>query len=165
MPPEERATPLKTKIEQMLTEALVLIPGGQALLGFQFVATLTKPFAELPGTVQFIHAAGLCAVALAVLVLMTPAAVHRIAFDGEDDQDFFRIGSRLLIAAPLPLSLGIAADVFVVYYKISLSMTVAVLAALLALLMLLSFWYGYPLWRGRDVGQLARNAIADRRTL
>ena len=42
--PPESATALKTKIEQLLTEARVIIPGGQALLGFQFVATLTKSF-------------------------------------------------------------------------------------------------------------------------
>ena len=144
-------TPLSTKIEQMLTEARVIIPGGQALLGFQFVATLTKAFAQLPGSVQMVHCAGLCAVALAVLVLMTPAAVHRIAFHGEDDEDFFRIGSRLVMAAPLPLAVGIAADVFVVYYKVSESSTAAVSAGILALLVLLWFWYGYPLWRSRSV--------------
>ena len=149
MPPEERATPLKTKIEQMLTEARVIIPGGQALLGFQFVATLTTAFAQLPASVQIIHSAGLCAVALAVLVLMTPAAVHRIAFHGEDDEDFFRTGSMLVTVAPLPLAVGIAADVLVVYYKVSESMSVAGSAGILALLVLLWFWYGYPLWRSR----------------
>ena len=149
MPPEERTTPLKTKIEQMLTEARVIIPGVQALLGFQFVATLTNAFAQLPASVQIIHSDGLCAVALAVLVLMTPAAVHRIAFHGEDDEDFFRIASKLVTAAPLPLAVGIAADVLVVYYKVSESMTVAGSAGILALLVLLWFWYGYPLWRSR----------------
>jgi hypothetical protein len=39
-------TSLKSKIEQMLTEARVIIPGGQALLGFQLIATLTKAFNE-----------------------------------------------------------------------------------------------------------------------
>jgi hypothetical protein len=91
--PNQTATPLKTKIEQMLTEARVIIPGGQALLSFQFVCTFTKSFNELPHSVQYLHAAALCAVALSVLLLMTPAAVHRIAFQGEDDASFFRIGS------------------------------------------------------------------------
>ena len=150
MPSEERATPLKTKIEQLLTEARVIIPGGQALLGFQFIATLTKPFAQLPGGVQFIHAAGLCAVALAVVLLMTPAALHRIAFHGEDDEDFFLTASGLVIVAALPLALGISADVFVVYYKVTDSMTVAVGGGLAALGVLLAFWYGYPAWRGRN---------------
>ncbi|XIA63269.1 hypothetical protein ACFIOY_29350 [Bradyrhizobium sp. TZ2] len=38
----------ETKIEQLLTEARGIMPGGQALLGFQFVATLTKAFETLP---------------------------------------------------------------------------------------------------------------------
>jgi hypothetical protein len=61
----------RTKIEQMLTEARVIIPGGQALLGFQFVCTFTRSFRELPPSIQYLHAAALCAVALSVLLLMT----------------------------------------------------------------------------------------------
>ncbi len=47
MPKDHSHTPLKAKMEQMLTEARVLLPGGQALLGFQLIATLTKPFHDL----------------------------------------------------------------------------------------------------------------------
>ncbi len=46
------------KIEQMLTEARVIIPGGQALLGFQLIATLTDAFRELPFPIQLLHARG-----------------------------------------------------------------------------------------------------------
>ena len=35
-------TPLRAKVEQMLTEARVLIPGAQALLGFQMAIMLTS---------------------------------------------------------------------------------------------------------------------------
>jgi hypothetical protein len=158
MPPQEEPTPLKVKIEQMLTEARVLIPGAQALLGFQFVATLTKSFQELPEPMQSVHAAGLCAVALAAMLLMTPAAVHRIAFAGEDDDQFFRIGSRLVIVAALPLAIGIAADITVVFYKITHGYTSAGLAGALALAFLLVAWYVYPWWRrgGRAYSGLRR---------
>lgn len=47
---------------------------------------------------------------------MTPAALHRIAFHGEDDAGFFRIGSALVIAASIPLAVGIAADTAVVFF-------------------------------------------------
>jgi Family of unknown function (DUF6328) len=124
-------TPLTTKIEQILTEARVIIPGGQALLGFQFVCTFTRSFKELPLSVQYVHAAGLCAVALAVLLLMTPAALHRIAFHGEDDASFFRIGSALVIAASIPLAAGIAFDVAVVLFKVTERMSDAVVAGTL----------------------------------
>ncbi|MBV9544742.1 MAG: hypothetical protein JOY61_10220, partial [Chloroflexi bacterium] len=37
-------TPLSAKIKQVLTEARVVLPGVQALLGFQFIAMLTDAF-------------------------------------------------------------------------------------------------------------------------
>jgi Family of unknown function (DUF6328) len=145
--PNQTATPLKTKIEQMLTEARVIIPGGQALMGFQFVCTFTKSFNELPHSVQYLHAAALCAVALSVLLLMTPAAVHRIAFHGEDDASFFRIGSALVIAASIPLAIGIAADIAVVFFKVFENMGSASVAGATALCVLFAVWLGYPMWR------------------
>src|SRR5579871_736855 len=147
MPDEEGATPLSVKVEQLLTEARVIIPGGQALLGFQLIATLTKAFAELPDSAKYIHAAALCAVALAVMLLMAPAALHRIAFNGEDDETFLRIGSGLVIAATFALALGIAADIHVVFFKVSDDARIAGLTALVSLLVLLGVWFAYPLWR------------------
>ena len=139
-------TSLKSKIEQMLTEARVIIPGGQALLGFQLIATLTKAFNELPDLFKYIHCAALCAVALAVILLMTPAAVHRLGFQGEDDPDFFEIGSRLVIAASIPLAIGVAAVVAVVFFKTTGDTVIALGAGAIALVSLLAFWLVYPLW-------------------
>ena len=99
-PPPEGETSLKTKIEQLLTEARVIIPGGQALLGFQFVATLTKAFETLPQAMKWVHTAALAAVGLSVLLLMTPAALHRLAFHGEDDPQFSKPPRGLW--SPLP---------------------------------------------------------------
>ena len=146
MPEMSNKTPLKTKIEQMLTEARVIIPGGQALLGFQLVATLTKAFNELPALFKYVHCVGLCAVALSVVLLMTPAAVHRLAFEGEDDSEFFKIGSRLVIAASMPLAVGISSDVAVVFFKTTENTAVALGAGAAALVALLGFWLAYPLW-------------------
>ena len=72
---EERPTPLATKIEQMLTEARVILPGAQALLGFQLTVTLTKAFGQLPDSLKLFHVASLCCVAGAIILLMTPAAL------------------------------------------------------------------------------------------
>jgi hypothetical protein len=151
MPEQEHRTPLTSKIEQMLTEARVIIPGAQALLGFQLVATLTKAFDELPAAFKYIHCAGLCAVALSVVLLMTPAAVHRIGFGGEDDPAFFRIGSWLVIAGSIPLAAGIAADVAVVFFKATGSANVASSAGVASLVILLGFWLLFPVWYARSL--------------
>jgi Family of unknown function (DUF6328) len=137
---------LKSKIEQMLTEARVIIPGAQALLGFQLIAVLTKAFSELPPFFRYIHCAGLIAVALSVILLMTPAALHRIGFRGEDSPTFFRIGSGFVVAGSVPLAVGIAADVAVVFFKAIGSENGAIIAGLMSLFGLLGLWLGYPFW-------------------
>jgi len=147
---DEQKTPLKTKIEQLLTEARVIIPGGQALLGFQFTATLTRAFSELPTGAKYIHAGGLCAIALAVILLMTPAALHRIAYGGEDNATFFRIGSALVIAAAFPLAIGVSADIYVAFLKATESGLVAATASLALFAVLIALWFAYPLLRRRQ---------------
>jgi magnesium-transporting ATPase (P-type) len=139
-------TPLATKIEQMLTEARVIIPGCQALLGFQFVVMLTHGFDELPAGAKTVHAAALCLVTVAMILLMTPAALHRQSFGGNDSESFLRLGSVFVIAASLPLALGIAADVYVVFLKVTRSATITAATSLALLLAMLLLWYLYPIW-------------------
>lgn len=155
MPEAEHPTPLKSKIEQMLTEARVVIPGAQALLGFQLVATLTRAFDQLPAEFKYIHCFGLAAVALSVLLLMTPAALHRIGFRGEDDPAFFGIGSILVVAGSVPLAAGIAADLAVVFYQATDSASVAVTAGLASLAALWGFWLLLPALYARTSHRLA----------
>ena len=89
------------------------MPGAQALLGFQLVVTLTGRFNELSPALKNLHLAALCSVALSVIVLMTPAALHRVAFGGEDSEAFLAAGSSCVIVAPFFLGLGITGDVYV----------------------------------------------------
>lgn len=46
---KDQQIPLDTKIDQMLTEGRVILPGAQALLGFQLAVILTEAFDKLPG--------------------------------------------------------------------------------------------------------------------
>ena len=146
MTAESGATPLSTKIEQMLTEARVIIPGCQALLGFQLIAMLTQAFDDLPLGAKIMHAAGLCCVTISTILLMTPAALHRLSFGGNDSERFLHLGSAFVIAASLPLALGIAADVYVVFLKITHSTAIAITAGMTLLLAMLGLWYFYPIW-------------------
>ena len=146
MAAESGTTPVSTKVEQMLTEARVIIPGCQALLGFQLIAMLTSAFDELPMDAKFMHAAGLCCVTIATILLMTPAALHRLSFGGDDSEPFLRLGSGFVIAASLPLALGIAADVYVVFLKITQSAATTIAASVILLLAMLGLWYFYPIW-------------------
>jgi hypothetical protein len=139
-------TPLATKVEQLLTEARLIIPGAQALLGFQFIAMLTSGFDRLPQSAKAVHALALCLVAINVILLITPAALHRLSFNGEDSGEFLRMGSALVIAAPCFLAAGIAAETFVVLHKVSGNTDWAALAALVSFVALIMLWYAIPAW-------------------
>src|SRR5262245_25388353 len=144
-PMSSHRTPLDTRVEQMLTEARVLIPGAQALFGFQLAIMLTEAFGELAQGVKIVHVIALCCVALAVILLMAPAAFHRMAYDGENTEAFFRLGSLLVVTAALPLALGITLDLFVAVTRAFESRLPAVLAALATGVVLLLLWYVQPL--------------------
>ena len=148
-----KKTALTDRIDQMLTEARVALPGAQALLGFQLLAVLSQSFDSLPSESKLLHAGALGCVALTVILLVAPAAFHRIAFNGADSERFQRIGSRLVTVALFPLAFGLAGDIYVAIAKLTDSPRIGVLSALTILVMLLGLWYGYPLaLRRRGVG-------------
>lgn len=142
---ERPRTPLHVKIDQLLTEARMVLPGAQALFGFQLSIVLTRAFEQLPAASRVAHAVSIAFVALAVMLLMAPAAYHRIVYAGEDSEDMHRTGSVLVTAATLPLAIGLAVDIYVVMAKIADSAAAGLVAGAAALLLLLGLWHGYPL--------------------
>ena len=138
-------TPLDKKIEQVLTEARVVLPGAQALLGFQFAAMLMDAFTKLPKTSQYIHVASLWLLAATIVLLMAPAAFHRIVERGEDSERLHRFASAMLLVAMVPLALGIAGDFYVVLDKVFEAPTVSVALAVVSLIVFFGLWFGLTL--------------------
>jgi hypothetical protein len=141
--PKAHSTPLKTKIDQALTEARVVLPGAQALLGFQLVTMFMDGFDKLPNSSKFIHIGSLGLIALTTILLMTPAAFHRIAERGDDTRRFHQVASGLLVAAMITLPLGICGDLYVVVYKVTNSVATSITFATLALAFFYGTWFGY----------------------
>lgn len=136
-------TPLDGRIRHVLTEARMVLPGAQALLGFQFITTLLGDFDRLPWAQKLVHLVSLLLTSLSVILLMTPAARHRIVEQGADTEEFHRFAGRVLLAAMVPLALGIAGDLFVVIAKVTASIAVALTGATLVLALALGAWFGY----------------------
>lgn len=142
---ESENTPLSKQIEQMLTEARTILPGAQALLGFQLTVFLTQGFIEMVPTLQIAHVGALLLVAMTVLLLMLPAAYHRIVYAGEDSKDLLRVGTRTITLATLPLGAALALDASVVCaHALHAPMAAALLGGLI-FSALLGAWFAYPL--------------------
>lgn len=96
-----------------IEEARMVLPGIQALFGFQLVAAFNQRFTELTASNQYLHYAALVGTAISAAIIMTPAAYHRIAERYTNSTRFIRIASRLVALAMVPLMLAICADVYV----------------------------------------------------
>jgi uncharacterized protein DUF6328 len=140
-------TPIHTKVEQVLTEARVVLPGAQALLGFQFATILLEAFDKLPTSSKNIHMISLALMGVSVILLMTPAAYHRIVERGEDTERFHDVASRLVLASMITLPIGICGDLFVVVRKVTESVPVSIASSLIALAFFYSLWFGYTAYR------------------
>ena len=144
---DEKKQKLTNKIKHVLTECRVVLPGSQALLGFQFISILTESFDKLPALSKYIHLASLGLNAVAIVLLITPAAYHRLVEEGEETEHFHRFASKILIAALVPLALALAGDVYVVVQKVSESQLVSVVSALVVLAVFWELWFGLTLYR------------------
>ena len=146
-------TPLKTKIDQALTEARVVLPGAQALLGFQLVTMFMDGFDKLPNISKFIHIGSLALIAVTMILLMTPAAYHRIAERGEDTKRVHQVASTFLMIAMITLPLGICGDVYVVMHKATQSVATSVTCASVALAIFYGTWFGFTTYRRSQIEQ------------
>jgi len=138
----------KDRIAGLLTEARIVLPGVQALLGFQFALYLTAAFEKLSPAAKVANTTSLFLLVLAMVLLMTPAPYHRLAEGGENTEHFERVTERLVLAASAPLALGVAGDVFVVT-DVVLGTWAGIAIAFACAAGMVAFWFGVPLLAAR----------------
>jgi len=137
--------PLKDRISQLLEQSRIILPGVQALLGFQFAAYLSQGFKDLPDASKAAHTAALFLLIVAMILLMTPTPYHRLGERGEETEDFDRAGTSFVLSALVPLTLAVAADFYIVLQKVTENGAVAIGGALVAVLGALVLWLAVPL--------------------
>lgn len=151
MPGEKsKRVSVDAKVEQVLTETRVVLPGAQALLGFQFVGVLTPGFQKLPISSKYMHGASILMVALSTILLMAPAAYHRLVDKGDASERFVNRASAAVLLSLIPLSLGMCGDLYIVARIISKSLPIAAAIALALALFLHALWFGYSFHQRRQ---------------
>ena len=101
-----------------------------------------------------VHTASLFLIALSMILLMTPPPYHRLAEDGEHTERFDRVGTRFVLGALVPLSLGLAGGLYVALERVSgAGGGFALLGAAAVAAGALLLWFGVPIFtRGRSAG-------------
>jgi Family of unknown function (DUF6328) len=100
--------------QEVIEEARMVLPGIQALFGFQLIAVFNERFHSLPSLEQNLHYAALILVGVAIAVIMTPAAYHRMVEQTTVSEFFVRLASWFIAAAMVPLMTAIALESYVV---------------------------------------------------
>lgn len=122
---------LSDSVSHMLEECRMVLPGIQALFGFQLIAVFNSTFwAKLDQFEQLLHYMAIGLVALSVALVMTPAAYHRQAKPATVSKRFLIISTKLLFGSMYPLMGGILLDFYLIGSLILQSRLLSLLATL-----------------------------------
>jgi hypothetical protein len=149
--PAEHET-LSRQVDHVLEELRTVLPGAQALFGFQLIAVFSERFESMTEAQQDIHLAALFAVALAIGLIMTPAMYHRQAEPETVSETFIRIASGCLTAAAVPLLVGIALEFYLVATLIESRFHWNVVLTTVLLATFVGLWFLFPWLKKRRLG-------------
>jgi len=136
---------LREEMRNIIEEARVILPGLQALFGFQTIAVFNERFDDLPTYAQACHLIGLGFVIVSVALAMTPAIYHRVVGPSRLSWHTIAVGSRLLRCAIAPLACGLALDMFTVILMATADVTTSVWSTLATFVFLSGLWCVFPL--------------------
>jgi len=135
---------LDKAVEYLLDECRIVLPGILVLFGFQLATVFTARFAhDLSPGEQRLHLLAIALVAVAIALIMTPAADHRQAEPEQVSEGFIRLSTRLLLASLPLLALAICLDFYLVARLVLGARWVAWLAAGL-FLVFVGLWFVLP---------------------
>lgn len=150
---QKPGTDITEKIKHVLTEARVILPGAQALLGFSLAAVFTSKFADLGSVQQAAHLAGTLLDTIAVALLILPAAYHRLAEHGEETEAFHRFAGRVVLLALLPLVTAMGCELFVILSMNASGLLIPLAVAAAMTTLMLALLFGLPLLMRGGAGQ------------
>ena len=125
-------------------EARMVLPGVQALLGFQLIAVFNQRFQDLSENQQTLHLLAFALLTVAMGLIMTPAAYHRQAERGCVTRKFVALASFLLTLAMLPFALGLAIDTYLLTWLVVGHEFPSICVAGGVLVFLVGLWFVLP---------------------
>jgi hypothetical protein len=131
---------------ELVEEHRLAMPGTQVLFAFLLVLPFQRRFEELSDQQTYVYYAALLCAAVAIILLITPTAAHRLLWRHGEKDALLRISTVTGIAATAFLAAGMTASVYLITDFLFGEPATAIVSAVLAGLFV-AFWYGLPLLR------------------
>jgi predicted lysophospholipase L1 biosynthesis ABC-type transport system permease subunit len=136
---------LDAAARHVLEECRMVLPGIQALFGFQLIAVFNQGFGEkLSHAQQVLHLVAIVLTTLAMALVMTPAALHRQAGPKAVSDRFLWLASNMVLAGMFPLAVAVGLDAYVVASVVLHNDLIAAILALALLAVFAFLWLYLP---------------------
>ena len=142
---EVETEPLDKELQHTLEEARTVIPGLQALFGFQLIVAFHPSFQQLESLLKVVQLGALVALALAIALIMTPAAYHRMALRGKVSRPLIYIASRLIAYAMAAFTIAITLNMFLLASVVLESQIWGFGFGMGAFMVFAGLWFVYPM--------------------
>lgn len=140
---------LKGIMRNILEETRMVLPGVQALFGFQLIAVFNSGFENLATVDKDIHLIALLLNILAIGCIMAPASYHRQVERESVSDHLVKFSSKLLCLGLIPLVLSMSLDSYVVCKTITDSTDHGIVVGLFTFTFLALMWYAVPQFERR----------------
>jgi hypothetical protein len=130
-------------MRNIIEEARCILPGLQAVFGFQTIAVFNERFTDLETYAQVCHLLGLGLMVIAMALLMTPAVYYR-AQHGQPTSRMLRTSRKSIRGALIPLAVGLSLDMLTVMSLATDRLALSIAAAVATLLLFMGLWFIVP---------------------
>ena len=152
MSPEEKDISLEQAVSFALEEARTIVPGIQALFGFQLIAVFNQRFPDdLSSLEQHMHLAALLLTAISCAMVMAPAAFHRRSQPRNVSARLLEITSYFVKAALLTMMAGVSLVAYIIARLVTDSPFWSGVTACALLGFFIAVWFVFPRPLGRFV--------------
>jgi hypothetical protein len=140
---------LQDETKTAIEEARMVLPGIQALFGFQLIAVFSDRFEKLPEICRNLHLSSIGLIVLSIVFVMAPAAFHRIGERGWVSRGLIDITSNFLTLGMTMLMSGLSVEFALVSYIVLDDVLAAIVLGVVLFLAVLLCWILLP-WRHRN---------------
>jgi Family of unknown function (DUF6328) len=131
---------------ELVEESRLAMPGTQVLFAFLLILPFQQRFSELTDQQTYVYYSALICAAIAIVLLISPTAGHRILWRQGDKETLLRTATITAIAATAFLAAGMTASVYLITDFLFGEPATAIVSAILGGLFI-ALWYVLPLVR------------------
>jgi len=137
--------PLSEAVTHLLEECRMVLPGIQALFGFQLIVVFNPAFHERLNPIERgFHLTAIGLIIIAIAMVMAPAAYHRQQDPESISEDYIFIATRLLLYSMFPLMMALGLEFYLVARVVTNRRALSIVLALVVVSIFSILWFLLP---------------------